>query len=139
MVSEPVAVSLDVDDLAVVQQPVQDGGSDDGISEELLPVPETFVGSNDGGVFFVSPGDELEEEIGLLRGHGKIAYFIHDHQRGFQIGLGPGLALLEFFDQGVHGGEIDTDAVVASLGGQGDGQMGLSHSRGTQEDDVFMV
>ena len=56
MVSEPIAVYLDVDDLAMMPQPIQDGGGDDGIPEKLLPVPETFIGSNDGGVFFVSLG-----------------------------------------------------------------------------------
>jgi len=40
---EPVAVALDVDDFAVVQQPVEDGGGDHGIPEELLPVGEAFI------------------------------------------------------------------------------------------------
>ena len=43
MLPEPVAVALDVDDFAVVQQPVEDGGGDHGIPEELLPVGEAFI------------------------------------------------------------------------------------------------
>ena len=43
MLPESVAVALDVDDLAVVQQPVEDSGGDDGIPEELLPVGKAFV------------------------------------------------------------------------------------------------
>jgi hypothetical protein len=38
-----IAVALDVDELAVVQQPVVDGGGDHGIPEELLPVGEAFI------------------------------------------------------------------------------------------------
>jgi len=58
---ESVAVALDVDDLAVVQQPVEDGGGDHGIPEELLPVGEAFVGGDDRGASLVAVGDELEE------------------------------------------------------------------------------
>lgn len=39
-----------------------------------------------------------------------IADLINDHQAGTEIGLLPGGAFFEFFDQGVHGGEIDLEA-----------------------------
>jgi hypothetical protein len=32
-----------------VKQPVEDGGGDHGIPEELLPVGEAFIGGDDGG------------------------------------------------------------------------------------------
>jgi hypothetical protein len=34
---------LDVDNLAVMEKPVQDGGDNHGISEEFLPVDKAFV------------------------------------------------------------------------------------------------
>ena len=39
--SEPVALSPDVEHMAVVQQPVQDGRSDDGVAEQLPPTLRT--------------------------------------------------------------------------------------------------
>jgi hypothetical protein len=44
----------------VVQQPVEDGGGDHGIPEELLPVGEAFIRGDDGGASLVAMGDELE-------------------------------------------------------------------------------
>ena len=59
MAFEPIAVSLDVDHLAVVEQPVEDGRCDHGIAEELLPVAEALVGGDDRRVSLVAVGDEL--------------------------------------------------------------------------------
>ena len=42
-----ITVSLDIDDLAMMKEAIQDGRSDDGIPEKLLPVPEALVRGND--------------------------------------------------------------------------------------------
>jgi hypothetical protein len=39
-------VPFDVDHPAVVKQPVEDGGGDDLLAEQFLPVPEAFVGGD---------------------------------------------------------------------------------------------
>lgn len=78
---EPVAVAFDVDHLAVVEQSVEDGGSDHGILEEFLPVGEALVGRDDGRTLFITVRDELEEEVGILGGHRQIAHFIDDDQQ----------------------------------------------------------
>ena len=54
---EPVAVAADVDDGGAVEQPVEGGGSHDGISgEDLAPVGEGLVaGEHDGLLFLVAP------------------------------------------------------------------------------------
>jgi len=76
---EPVAVALDVDGLAVVPEPVEDGGGDHGISEEFLPVGKAFVGGDDGGATLVAVGDELEEQIRLPAVDGQIAHLVDHH------------------------------------------------------------
>jgi len=43
MFFEPVAVPLDVDHLAVMKKPIQDGGGDNRVAEEFLPVGKAFV------------------------------------------------------------------------------------------------
>jgi len=63
---EPVAVSFDVHHPAVVEQPVENGGGDDLVAEQFLPVAEALVGGDDGGASLVSVTDELEEQVGLL-------------------------------------------------------------------------
>ena len=139
MLPEPVAVALDVDDLAVVQQAVEDRGGDHGIPEEFLPVGEAFVGGDDGGAALVAVGDELEEQIRLAAVDGQVAHLVDHHQGRGQIGLVVRLALLEFPDQSVHGGEIDLEAVRAGLDGKGDRQMGFTHPRRAQEDDILLL
>ena len=101
---EPVAVSLDVDDPAVVEQSIQNCRGDDLISEEFLPVDKALVRGNDGGALFLPGGDELEEEMRLLGRDRKIASFIHNNQTRVEVGLHPGLAL--FQTQGRRGGAV---------------------------------
>jgi hypothetical protein len=76
---ESVAVALDVDNLAVVQQPVEDSGGDYGIPEELLPIGEALVGGDDGGTALVAVGDELEEQIRFPAVDGQVAFLV-DHR-----------------------------------------------------------
>ena len=61
MFLEPVAVSPDIDDLAMMQQAVQDCGGDHRITKQLLPIAKAFIRSDDRGVSFVAVRDKLEE------------------------------------------------------------------------------
>src|SRR5687768_13747345 len=56
-----------IDDGAAMQQPVQCGGSHDGVTgKDLGPVAESFIrGEDDGAVVVVALGDHLKEETGL--------------------------------------------------------------------------
>ena len=139
MLPEPVAVALDVDDPAVVKKPVEDGGGDHGIPEELLPVGEALVGGDDRGAALVAVRDELEEQVGLAAVDGQIPDLVDHHQRRGQIGLVVGLTLAQLADQGVHRGEVDLEAVRAGLDGERDRQMRLTHTGRPQEDDVLLL
>lgn len=64
----------------MVQQPVEDGGSDHGVPEELLPVREALVGRDDRRASLIAVRHELEEEVSLLADHRDVADFIDDYQ-----------------------------------------------------------
>ncbi len=50
----------------VMQQPVQDGGGDDAVTEHLAPGAEALVAGRDHRAALVAPADQLEEQIGAL-------------------------------------------------------------------------
>ena len=54
LLSEPVALAADVEDVAVVQQPVQDGRGDDGVAQQLAPFTEALVRCKDDAPAFVA-------------------------------------------------------------------------------------
>ena len=64
IVLEPVTRSVDGEDMADVEQPVEDGGGDDVVAKELAPAVESDVRGDQERAFGVAGGDELEEEIG---------------------------------------------------------------------------
>ncbi len=75
---EPVGLALDVNDGAVVQDTVENGGGNCNVGKNLVPLGEDFVGGKDDGSFLIPSGDELEEQIGTLDIHRKIANLIND-------------------------------------------------------------
>ena len=54
MFFKPITVTLDIDDLTVVQESIQDGSGYYRIAEQFLPVAKALVGGDDGGVFFIT-------------------------------------------------------------------------------------
>ncbi len=63
MLAQPVAGALDLHDNGMVQQAVEQGGGDDGISENIAPLRKAAVGSEDHGAALVAGVDQLEEQI----------------------------------------------------------------------------
>ena len=80
MLFETIAVAPDVDDPGVMQEPVEDGRGNDGVTEELLPVAEAFVRGDDRRALLVAVRDELEEQIGLAALDGQVAGLVDDDQ-----------------------------------------------------------
>lgn len=50
--------------MAVVEEPVEEGGHGGGVSEELAPVVDGAVRGQEGGGALVAPHDHLEEVLG---------------------------------------------------------------------------
>ena len=47
----------------MVQHSVEDGGGDDRISENLIPLAEAAVRCEDQSSFFITAGDELKKQV----------------------------------------------------------------------------
>ena len=83
--AEPIAVSADGDDVAVVEQSIEDGGRDDGIAKDRAPFSHGPVGGHEHGAALIAAADELEEQmrgVGLER---QIAELVDNQQ--FRLGV----------------------------------------------------
>lgn len=68
--------SLDVEHVAVVQQPVEDGGGQHVVAEDPSPLNEALVAGDDHASAFVAAGDELEQHVRLGAIEREVAHFI---------------------------------------------------------------
>ena len=75
---QAVRLALDVDNGAVMQDAVQDGGGDGDVGKDLVPLREGFVGGKDGRCFFIPSGNKLEEQVCALDVHGEVADLVDD-------------------------------------------------------------
>uniref|UniRef100_UPI001FCBCDA7 hypothetical protein n=1 Tax=Rhizobium sp. PDO1-076 TaxID=1125979 RepID=UPI001FCBCDA7 len=69
---EAVAVAFDGDDLAVMQETVDQADDAGGIREDLRPFGKGLVGGEDGRSFLISAADDLNQKVGMAVGIGKI-------------------------------------------------------------------
>jgi hypothetical protein len=82
VLTEAVARALDLDDDGVVEETVEEGGSDDRVAKDLAPLGEAAVGGEDHRSLFVAGVDELEEEASAIRGDWQVADLVDDQERG---------------------------------------------------------
>ena len=75
---QAVRLALNVNDGAVMQDAVQDGGGDGDVGKDLVPLGEGLVGGKDGRRLLIPPGNELEEQICALDVHGEITDLVND-------------------------------------------------------------
>jgi hypothetical protein len=88
--------------VAVVQQPIQDGGGHDGVAEHAAPLGNRAVARHQHGATLVSPAHELEEQVRCVRLERQVAQLIH-HQ---QLGLGEVDQLLLQTTLGMRPGQL---------------------------------
>ena len=112
-VFEPVAGAVDGQDVAVMQESVEDGGGEDVVTEDGSPLGEVLVARDDRGAFFVSAADQLEKHVGFVAVESEIADFV-DHQQRWSHEIGElarepvgSVGCFEFADEVVEGGEVD--------------------------------
>ncbi len=67
VVTHPVAGAADVNDVAVMDEAIDECSGHDVVAKDFAPFLETFVGSEDRGGDLVTAVDELEEEHGTGR------------------------------------------------------------------------
>ncbi len=80
MLAQAAAVAADADDVAVVQEAVDEGCGHDLVAERGAPFLAALVGSERRGRSFVPRVDELKEEHGAVLADGEVADLV-DHQR----------------------------------------------------------
>src|SRR5579871_5299973 len=61
---EPIAFAANVHGCRVMQQPIQDGGRDDRVTEDSTPLAIALVRSQNDAAAFVAGTDQLEEDSG---------------------------------------------------------------------------
>ena len=143
MLSESVACAFDSDDRRVVEEPVEEGRRDDGVSEDVAPFREASVRSEDHRAFFVSCIYDLEEQACAALRDGQISDFVDDEDRGpcEEADLFGELALAFRFGEGF--GEFGERRLVDAFSGFDGGdaercrEVGLSGSRRSEEVDGF--
>ncbi len=73
------AFAPEEEDLGVFHQAIGDGGGDGGVIEDVAPVGEGCIGSNErAALMAVASGDNLIEEVGSLLIERKISQLIDD-------------------------------------------------------------
>src|SRR6266545_7504413 len=78
--AQAVALALEGDHGRVVDEPVDQGGGDHGVAEDLAPLLEAAVGGDDDRAALVAPGDEREEEVGCAALERQVADLVDDEQ-----------------------------------------------------------
>ena len=132
-------------DMGVVEEAIQEGSDGRGVAEELSPVLDGPIRSDQSGGPFVAPHDDLQQI--LARGGRQLAHaeVIDDEQRDggdvAEVGLaGAGeLGVGEFFEK--HVGLAVADAVALLDDGEADGlgEMAFPRARRPEEQCVGML
>ena len=145
MFFQAIRLTLGVDNGAVMQYPIQDGGGDSDIGKDLIPLGESLVGGKYCRGLFVSSGNELEKQVCDLDIHREIADFVDDEhpvlgqdlelvwQAVLKMGLFELLNKLVAID--VVGGE----PVLSRHKAQGGGQMSLAHAGRVEKNYILPV
>jgi hypothetical protein len=146
MVLHPIAFALDEDGLRMMEEPVEDSGSQGAvIIKNVWPVFERTVGGDDDGTLLVAQADDLKEQIGAVFVEGQVAQFVQNEngwgeilfELGFETvgGVGGGKGV-----DGIDGGgEEDGFALEACGITEGGGKMGFAHADAAKKDDIGFI
>src|SRR5205807_893518 len=127
---------------ASVEEPVEHGGGDHGVVEDLSPGPDAEVGGQRDGPFQVALGHDLEEGGGGLGGEGQVAHLVDDQEAG--SGVEAHDVVPASFEGGAvaAGHELGGGGVVGAVAGldggpaETDGEHRFPHARRADQQDV---
>src|SRR5437763_8842115 len=143
VLAHAVAVPPDVDDVAVVEEAVDERGGHDVVTKHLAPVLETLVARQHGAGMLVAAGHELEKEHRSRPAEGQVANLVDDHEAGEDEGAEPVaqsprlLRVLERRDEVGERGVVDAAAALGRGDGEAHGQVRLPDTRGPEEHHIF--
>src|SRR5260370_1470088 len=83
LLAYPVAVAADRDDVAMVQQPVEDGGGDDSIAEDAAPLADRAGAGDQHRAALIAARDQLKEHKRRIGLEWQVAEVVDDQQPGF--------------------------------------------------------
>jgi len=121
----------------MVQEPVEDGGGDDLVGEDLAPLGEGLVAGDDDRAAFVAVADQLEHHVRRGPVAGQVAHFVEDQDRGPKVGLelagepAGGFGGTELTDAVIEAGEVDRVPGLAGGDGERDRDVGLPGAAGS--------
>ena len=159
MLAHPVAVAADVDDMAVMQQAIDERSGHEAsspkiwphrsghdlVAQDLAPLLEAFIGGQHSGCALIAPVDELEEEHGAGLADRQVADLVDDQERRIGEDLEAASQLaggLGFFERGDEVGQsavVDSAPALSRGNGEADREMRLADARRAEEDDVFLT
>src|SRR5438034_1005715 len=85
IVGEPIALALDHEGVAVMQESIEDGGGDDVVAEDLTPLRHALIRRDQHRRFLVAMAHELKEEMGTLAFERHVAELVDDEQLRFAV------------------------------------------------------
>ena len=114
-VFEAIAFAGDLDDLGMMEEAVEDGGSGGDVSEEFAPLFDGAVGGHEGGAHFVTTHDDLEEVFSALGGQLLDAHVVDDEQIATEVGFERFLVTQGMFALGTEFGDGVEDRTVEDV------------------------
>ena len=143
MLPHPVAVAADVDDVAVVEEPVDQRRRHHVVAEHAAPLLEALVRGEHRGGALVAGVDQLEEQDRAVLGDRQVADLVDHQQCGMRQHLEAArqvarrLRLHERLDQVREGAVVDAASGLGGGDRQADGQVRLADARGAEQDHVL--
>src|SRR6516165_3247082 len=137
MLPHAVAVTADIDHVAVMHEAIDEGCRHDLVAEDHAPLLEALVRCEDSGSMLVAVVDELEEEHRTVAAQGQVADLIDDQKRRVAQDTKPpgelpgGTRGLERLDETDERAVIHAPSRLGGSDGEADRQVGLAHPWGS--------
>src|SRR6266700_2434976 len=137
LLPEPIALALDHEGVAVMQESIEDGGGDDVVAKDLTPLRHALIRRDQHRRFLVAMAHELKEEMGTLASERHVAELVDDEQLRFAVEEHPtredalALAVDEVGEERRRRGEEHGVAGLDDGAAEGDRQVRLATPGGT--------
>src|SRR2546428_670818 len=143
LLPEPIALALDHEGVAVMQESIEDGGGDDVVAEDLTPLRHALIRRDQHRRFLVAMAHELKEEMGALAFERHVAELVDDEQLRFAVEEHPtredalALAVDEVGEERRRRGEEHGVAGLDDGAAEGDRQVRLADAGRPEEERIL--
>src|SRR5438874_1760255 len=143
LLPEPIALALDHEGVAVMQESIEDGGGDDVVAEDLTPLRHALIRRDQHRRFLVAMAHELKEEMSTLAFERHVAELVDDEQLRFAVEEHPtredalALAVDEVGEERRRRGEEHGVASLDDGAAEGDRQVRLADAGRPEEERIL--